>query len=503
MNLLLASIALAAPELGPAPTPDALDGVERCVAEAGPVRSDPLPEQLADDARIALVVGVPCHHAPSTPSLRFSSRDAERVGDALAARGYTVIRRSTLVERASLVELLEQLAEQWRSSGSKGSVVVYFSGHGVLREVDGRLQRFWVFSDTRLDAVERTGLSLDALETAVQQIPAARRVVVQDTCFAASAETGGKGLHAPEGIKALSLTGPELGPVDTRLYASRFYEVALEEPTIEGSVYTDSWLAALDDPAADLDADGCTGLLEAHVAAARATSARRDGYQNPQWAGVPEGGGATGTDSGRCGTPRRGVVVTAEGIRSVEPGVWGEGAARRTVRAGQWADLRTPVRSRPRVLVGVTTGGSLGEVRGPVDLGGEFAIRAERTGLFLGTRAAVRPRAVVDGRCIGARELVARVGGRVDAGAVGRSQTRVAIGGLAEIGGLSRGIAADCSVDGERLQQLGVTTGVRGRATLERGSAYGAFELGAAGVPLAGEGVRIEPGVAVFAGVRL
>ena len=43
-------------------------------------------------SRMAIVVGVPCHHDPKLPSLADASRDATQVADWLASEDYAPIR---------------------------------------------------------------------------------------------------------------------------------------------------------------------------------------------------------------------------------------------------------------------------------------------------------------------------------------------------------------------------------------------------------------------------
>ena len=162
---------------------------------------------------------------------------------------------------------------------------MYFSGHGVLREEGGQLRRYLVFSDTMLSAVRTTGMSVLSLDDRVSRADATTRVVVQDTCFAAT--PGGKSLGLPadgEGRKGLALPEPRLAlqPGDVRLYASQFFEIAMESPELRASLYTHHLLEALTTPEADLDGDGCVDLREGHGWARDRTSKARDGLQTPQ-----------------------------------------------------------------------------------------------------------------------------------------------------------------------------------------------------------------------------
>jgi hypothetical protein len=279
--LLLASAAAAAPVLE-APDTEPTAPWERCVADAeGEVDDLPAVEDLGGD-RVAVVVGVPCHRSEAIPSLRYASRDAARVTEALRAGGFTVLPLLTVVDRATLLDALDAAA---RAVSPEGTLVVYFSGHGVLREEGGELRRYLVLSDTELTAVGSSGLAVRDLEARLGEVPAAARVLVQDTCFAHRG--GGKSVVPPaltgERAKGLLPLEPPVRPAqgELRLYASRLLEQATESVALRGSVYTAHLLDALAEPASDLDGDGCTGLLEAHAWARDRTVDDRGGLQVP------------------------------------------------------------------------------------------------------------------------------------------------------------------------------------------------------------------------------
>lgn len=378
------------------------DPLQRCIDSAA-AESDGVPFEasalpLRAD-RVAVVVGVPCHRSEGIPSLAYSSRDAARVADTLQRSGYAVIRLVDLVDRSAFSAALDR-AEAMVSPG--GTLVVYFSGHGVLREQSGRLSRYLVFSDTELGAVRTTGLSVLSLDDRISRIGAKTRVVIQDTCFAA--HPGGKSLGLSgltEGRnKGVGLPEPrlELLDEDIRLYASRFFELALESPEHRGSLYTHHLLAALEASEADLDGDGCVGLLEGHLWARRQTSLERDGFQTPQGQflkphnpllactpkapvrgvlQIPEDDAWSVEVRARDGTvvQRSGGAVPAGRyqvhVDRLEETEWGELSrielfdASLRVAAGQWIDLESEITERhtPLATVGLDAGW-----RGPGDL---------------------------------------------------------------------------------------------------------------------------------------
>ncbi|MCB9683859.1 MAG: caspase family protein [Alphaproteobacteria bacterium] len=273
MIVTLAMAAWGAPVLGEVAGPEAQ--LASCAAGAdGEVDGWTLAAPTPSD-RVALVVGVPCHRNPGLPSLGYSSRDAIRVGAELEAGGFSVVHRTTVVDAADLRAAVDEAAALLEP---EGTLVVYFSGHGVLREDGGELSRWLVMSDTDLGRITETAVPVSRVEGWMAETPAASRVLVQDTCFA----SGGKGLGLPEHTKGIApLEVSHLAAGDVRLWASRFFEQAIEDPERRASIYTDQLLEALHEPSADLDGDGCVGLLEAHERARTRVAEERSGFQVP------------------------------------------------------------------------------------------------------------------------------------------------------------------------------------------------------------------------------
>lgn len=462
---MIFAVAMAAPVLEDEP----LDPLQACIEQAGPVVQAERGERAE---RIALVVGVPCHDDRTIPSLQFSSRDALAMGEVFAERGYQVRTLTTRVERGALLDALAAIEADLPPDGE---LVVYFSGHGVLKETSAGLERFLVFSDTDLGAIETSGLSLRTLESSVQRVQARRRLVVQDSCYAAGEAS--KGLGVPAGIKALGLPGPALQAPDTRLYASRFYELATEDLERGGSVYTHNLIQALQE-AEDLDGDGCVGTLEAHLEAARLTEAQREGYQHPEWAG-------SFANDGCAGPASRGVVLEDGEIRPVPPGrIRGE-----RVQAGDW--VRVEAERRWRVLAGGWAGARAWRVS-PGAIGGELGIRSlGRWPVLVGVRGAW----AVPGQQGGVP--VRGVEGAVRAGVLSRG--RFQVGTVTELG------VVMLDPEGARTPvQSGTVFGQHGRVQVVFGPVYLALEAGV-GVTVVGGGqtLAFQPTLAGGLGVQL
>lgn len=402
------------------------DLFERCVSSADAEAGELLPEPSVIEAaeRIAVVVGVPCHRSAQIPSLQYSTRDATLVGRKLRDAGFLVVPLVSSVDRETLIDVLDRVAS---AATPTSTLVFYFSGHGTLREEGGELHRYLVMSDTDLGMVHSTGLSVLSLEDRIDQIKAGARFIIQDTCFAerpVESSSRDKGLLPPE-------ADLELQPGDLRLYGSRYFEQAVESVELRGSIYTVHLLGALGEGEADLDKDGCVGLLEAHLWARDHVVDARAGYQVPQHRVGPLGDMRNENLPLACsgGPPTRAVfdLHTEEGWafsvsdragRSVQgpslvPGryrfeasVLTEGSsgeltrethfdAYRTVRAGQWLDLSDEIAARrPLRWASLRAQGSLTDQlpAGAVGLEGGLALADRGRGrLVFGLSAGYRP----------------------------------------------------------------------------------------------------------------
>jgi hypothetical protein len=249
---------------------EAGDPFARCLVEAsaavGPM---PDPRALAHGPRIAVVAGVSCLRDDRLPPLRYAARDAARLAERLLAAGWQVVQ---LPPGASAADLRTAIDAASEAVDPGGTLLVYWSGHGLLRARGSQVERVLGTSDLVLGE-PASGLTAGELEERVRGSWAGTRVLIFDTCFAA------------QPVGDLAETGFEADvPVtagDVRLYAAANFERAEEDPALRASPYTDQLLAALGDRADDLDGDGCVGLLEAHVAAARALGGPSS-VQHPQ-----------------------------------------------------------------------------------------------------------------------------------------------------------------------------------------------------------------------------
>jgi hypothetical protein len=237
--------------------------------------------------RIALLVGIQRFDDPRWRPLRFAEADATALAGVLrdtAVGGFDDVR--LLPSSPTRAELLAALADLARASrDDRDTVLVYVSSHGTLaRDAAGRLGRYLVARDTRLDDVARTGVSLGEVEAAFDRLRSRRKVLVLASCHSGE----GKSLLPADleselsGLKSGFFPPPleEVSRARLVLAASDFGETAREDEKLGHDVYTHFLIEALA-LGLDRNGDGAVTAAEAHDHARRATYEFTGGRQRP------------------------------------------------------------------------------------------------------------------------------------------------------------------------------------------------------------------------------
>ncbi|MBJ6762070.1 caspase family protein [Myxococcaceae bacterium JPH2] len=239
--------------------------------------------------RLALLVGISEFDDPQWHNLRYSSKDANDLGEALRdpRRGrfdqVRVLSRPEETTRASILAAVRRLRQE--ANRPDDVVVVYFSAHGTLaRDNQGELRRYLVTRDASYRNIPQTALSMDVLKAEFDQLPSRRRLLVLATCHSGS----GKSL-LPKELEA-ELAGIKSGfyarPMEESSRASMVFaacdwgETAREDEGLRNDIYTHFLIEGLTG-GADRNADGAVTASEAHDYARRRTFAFTEGRQRP------------------------------------------------------------------------------------------------------------------------------------------------------------------------------------------------------------------------------
>ncbi|MCB9655619.1 MAG: caspase family protein [Deltaproteobacteria bacterium] len=231
--------------------------------------------------RFALVVGIDAFEDDRFVDLHHAVQDARSFGTALSEfDDVQVLDSPERTSRAAVLEALETLASKARHS--KDTVVLYFSSHGSLAYQPGQdLERFLVVSDSRLNLMSQTGISLASILEKVDALPSRSKAVFFATChsgqgkskFSDAVTRALKGRKAP--LRALEAVSEA-----TMIFsAAAFGESAKEDDELKHDVYTYFLLESFSQ--GDRDHDGVVTASEAHDYARSRTYAYTQGAQRP------------------------------------------------------------------------------------------------------------------------------------------------------------------------------------------------------------------------------
>jgi uncharacterized caspase-like protein len=133
-----------------------------------------------------LLVGVNEYQDGSLPSLRYPALDCQGLGEALnsATQGFpnkeVIVHHDFAAKRPTLQMIRGSLQQIVSQSQSQDSILLYFSGHGMLEP--NTQQAVLCLADTHKDDLLTTGLGMQELLRILGDSPANQQLVCLDTC---------------------------------------------------------------------------------------------------------------------------------------------------------------------------------------------------------------------------------------------------------------------------------------------------------------------------------
>lgn len=202
-----------------------------------------------------LAVGTDRYDDPAIGALRFAAADARAFAGAFAAGGrYGAVEAETMIDHPDLAEaLLARLAVLAQTMRPEDTLFLHIAAHGYA-DAAGRLHL--AHRTTRLADLAGTALAFDRLAEALAALPG-RVVVFLDACHAGAAA----GMSNDDAVDVL--IGGAL-PLAV-LAASKGRQVSFEGSAFRGGAFTGAIVAALADPATDLDGNGVVELDELYA----------------------------------------------------------------------------------------------------------------------------------------------------------------------------------------------------------------------------------------------
>ena len=166
-----------------------------------------------------LLVGVNEYQDRSLPCLRYPALDCQGLEEALfkATQGFpskeVIVHHDFAAQPPTLQMIRGSLQKILSQSQSQDSILLYFSGHGILEP--NTQQAVLCLADTRKDDLLGTGLGMEDLLQILGSIPANQQVLCLDTCHSGDMRLLGKNSgSARDGNIAENLANPTTQMMD-------------------------------------------------------------------------------------------------------------------------------------------------------------------------------------------------------------------------------------------------------------------------------------------------
>jgi uncharacterized caspase-like protein len=137
--------------------------------------------------KYALLIGVDKYEKSAdlteagVPQLQYAVKDASQLAVRLENQGFTTtVLNDTLADRRTVITHLLRFADVVRE---QDTFVLYYAGHGVRRAATGQV--YWLNYDGDPLRPDISGLRVSYLIDLVREIPAKRKLVLLDHCYAA------------------------------------------------------------------------------------------------------------------------------------------------------------------------------------------------------------------------------------------------------------------------------------------------------------------------------
>lgn len=218
----------------------------------------------SDGARLALVVGVSNYAGgyaiASSPGAANAKAFAAYLADPFGGQMRPGDVKTLVDDRATKEEILAEVSAMARDAISGDTIIVYFSGLSVaLDQRDAKFAHL-AASGSSAENVSSTGVSVEDLMNALGNSLAENTILILDAAYPAE----GIESHCQGLTTQLARRQRNLALLASTDRASTFWELGSTAPA---KGFTGLLLQALNDPAADLDANGVVTLDEATQAA--------------------------------------------------------------------------------------------------------------------------------------------------------------------------------------------------------------------------------------------
>ena len=148
----------------------------------------------------ALILSISDYQDENLEDLEFCKNDGQEMFNTLKSIGYEIIDENFLVGKIDYEKAKKTIIKffQDENVNPKDTLLIYFSGHGVL---DGYGGRFFATSQTSTRFPEEYGISFDFLTEQMKKSNSEKKVAILDCCFSGDALSSITGKSVSGGAK--------------------------------------------------------------------------------------------------------------------------------------------------------------------------------------------------------------------------------------------------------------------------------------------------------------
>ena len=215
--------------------------------------------------KLALLIGNDTYEDSAFSRLAVPTHDIRALAEVLSDPEIAGFDQVTPVENQTAGELKITMEKFLQNAAADDLLVVYFSGHGLRNQNDGRL--YLAVKDTRQQTLRSTGISSAFVTEVLDDCLCRRQILILDCCYSGAFVAGAKGV-AGESIDTRGAFGSQgfgriiLSASDETQYAWEGENVVGQAP--KTSLYTRFLIQGLKTGAADRDRDGQISIHELH-----------------------------------------------------------------------------------------------------------------------------------------------------------------------------------------------------------------------------------------------
>lgn len=176
----------------------------------------PFGEALYADA-VAVVIGAENYEDSNIPQAPYAKRDAEVMQQYFKTslgipESDIAVLTDEMVTSRTMKDIFFRKGLEEKVNPDKTDIFIYYSGHGVPMEIDGKSEMFLIPSDCDKSYIAEDGISINTLYSRLQSLNARSVTVILDACFSGGSRYSGA--YTSQNITGHKMVMPDLSAME-------------------------------------------------------------------------------------------------------------------------------------------------------------------------------------------------------------------------------------------------------------------------------------------------